>query len=220
MEEKYKFFEDKYNKILDLIAMADEKLANKYKSTISSLPDPVFKKLERGKNFKVFAQDFQSTLNFDGEMLEFDYTQYNKYFDVAIKIYPLYEEEFSDEVEDDDIDEAMEELQDDLFKMNQWFIFSLTKSNVKGIAKLRIDYELEDNELKYVGTDINGVEIDYQVFVEKRDKDYYIMITKYLNGHELLKKEIPIEYEELIEYSAVWDDINEDRVQNEFDAED
>ena len=204
MEDKFKFFDDKYNKILELLEIADSKLAEKYVSTISSLPNAVIKKLESGTTFKGFATDFQSSLNFDDEMLEFDYTQYNKYYDVAIRIYPLYEEEFADELDDEELDAELEDLMD----MNQWFIFSLTKSNVKGVAKLNINYELKDNKLEYVSTDMNGVEIDYQVFVEKRDEQFYLMTTKYLNGNEIYKKEIPIEYEELKKYAATWDDID------------
>ena len=205
MEDKGKFFEEKYNKILDLLEVSYNKLADKYVSTVLNLPKGVINKLESGKTFKAFAQDFQASLNFDGEMLEFDYTQYNKYYDVAIRIYPLYEEEFADELDDEELDEELEALMD----MNQWFMFSLTKSNVKGIAKLKFEYELKDGKLECVNMDMNGVEIDYQVFLEKRDKQFFIMITKYLNGNEILKKEVPIDYDDLLEYSSTWDDINE-----------
>lgn len=209
MEAKYKFFEEKYNKILDLIEYADGRLADKYVDTISNLPSSVVRQLENGGKFKGFDKVFDSRLEFDGEMLEFDYTQYDKYLDVAIRMYPLFEEEFSDEFDELE-DELEEEFEMDFSDMNQWFIFSLTKSNVKGVAKLKINYEMKDGKPEYVGTDINGVEIDYQVFLEKRDEDFFVMITKYLNGMEIYKKEVPIKYEELLEYTATWGDIDED----------
>ncbi len=204
MEEKFKFFADKYNKILDLIEIADVKLAKKYKEVLSIMPDAVINKLKNEDEFKGFAKDFQANLGFEDEMLEFDYTQYNKYLDVAIRMYPLYEEEFSDEFDD----EIEEEFDIDFGDMNQWFIFSLTYSNVKGVAKLRFDYELKDGKLEHVKTEMNGVEIDYQVFVEKRDDKFFIMTTKYLNGNEIYKKETPISYDDLLLYSATWDDID------------
>lgn len=204
MEQEYKFFSEKYNKILDLIEVADSNLADKYKNTIFNLPKAVIKKLQEDDEFECFAKDFQANLNFDGEMLEFDYTRYGKYLDVALRMYPIYEEEISNEIDE----EFEEEFGYDLSEMNQWFIFSLTISNVKGVAKLRINYKEEDGKYVYVDSDINGIEIDYQSFVENRDGDYFIVITKYLNGHELYKIEKPIEYEELLQYSSTWDDID------------
>ena len=149
-------------------------------------------------------------------MLEFDYTQYNKYLDVAIRMYPIYEEEFIDELDE----ELEEELDIDFGDMNQWFMFSLLISNAKGVAKLKVNYEEKDGKLIYKNAEINGVEIDYEVFLEKRNDDYFIMTTKYLNGHEIYKKEIPIELEDLRSYAVTWDEIgdNEDEcAESNFD---
>lgn len=191
MENEYKVFPEKFNRVLDLVELVDEGLAENYKKSIKSLPDCVHESLATCGEFALFGKDFDSDLTIDGDILELEHFQFNKYLQKSIKIYPFYE---------DELDEDFEQL----------FLFSLTLSNIKTTPKLKINYTIEDGNLKYVNTEMNGIEIFYSVMLDKREDDYCLTCKKELNGHELYVKQKIMSYDELVDYAAEDDSFFED----------
>jgi len=205
MEQKYKIFSEKYNRMLDLVEMVDTNLTNKYKKVVSKLPVNIINQLSEDKDFTCDGTDYRIDYDKYDEMIEFQYTTYRKYFNVSMNIYPFYSDDLLEEKEDDKEVYVSPEIEDD--EDGNLFIFSLTMTNAEDEAKIKINFEEKDGEYKYINTETNGMEMDYSVFIEKLENEEFQLISKYsFNGVEVYKKVIPISYEELLEYSMTEDD--------------
>lgn len=198
MEQKFRVFTEDYNKMLDLVEMVDAEVANKYKKVISKIPENVLEMLPHKKEFCFQAEDLRIDKDCYDEMIEFQYTTYRKYFNASLNIYPYYEDELlEDDNEEIYVDQEFEEDED-----GDIFIFSLTMTNTQGEAKIKFNFEESDGEYNFVGAEQNGIELDYSVFVERREEDFYLVSRHKLNGIEIKKFEKPISYQELVEYAC------------------
>lgn len=213
MDEKYRVFPEKYNKMLDLIEIVDEDLVIKYKKFISKLPVQVIEKMMFEKEFCFQAEDLRIEQDSYGEMMEFQCTTYRKFFNISLNIYPYYEDELLEEY-DDEFEILDPEIAED---ENEYiFIFSLTLTDCKDEPKVKINFEEVDGKYEYKETKIEGKEVEYSVFVERREDDEFFLISKCkFNGIEIKKKEKPISYDELVKY-ANYDE--EDEINAEFDG--
>lgn len=209
MEQKYRVFAEDYNKMLDLVEMVDIELADKYKKVISKIPVKVLEMLPHKKEFCYQAEDLRIDKDCYDEMIEFQYTTYRKYFNASMNIYPFYEDELLEDEDEEEkevyIDPEIAEDED-----GDIFIFSLTMTNTQGEAKIKFNFQENNGEYKYIGAEQNGVELDYSVFVERRDEDYFLVSKHTLNGIEVKKIEKPISYEELAEYACEEKEIEDD----------
>lgn len=207
MEEKYRVFAEKYNKMLDLVEKVDPDLMKKYQKVMSKMPKYVLRKLGENKEFSCDGTDFRVDFDKYDEMIEFQYTTFKKYFNVSMNLYPYYDDEL---LEDDELDEEIEidpEIEDK--EDGNLFIFSLNMTNTEDEAKIKINFEEKDGEYKYINTETAGLELDYSVFVEKLENEEFRLVSRYtLNGVEAYKKELPISYDALQEYAIVDDKEN------------
>ena len=98
-------------------------------------------------------------------------------------------------------------------KMEIYSFFSLTMTNVEDEAKIKINFAEQNGEYKYINTETKGIELDYSVFVERRENDEFFLVSKQnLNGVDFGKIEMPISYEKLLEYAS------EDEIVEGYDA--
>jgi len=202
MEEKFRVFPENYNKMLDLVEKIDPDLVKKYEKIMTKMPNFVLNHIKENRDFSCDGTDFRVDLDKYDEMIEFQYTRYKKYFNASMNIYPYYE----DELLEDDEDETDEEVEVDPELVDERdgdiFIFSLTMTNTEDEAKIRIDVEEKDGNYQFKGVGIKGVEIDHEVFVEKREDGLYLTSRQTLNGVQVYKKEMPMDFEELAEYAC------------------
>ncbi len=221
--DNYKVFADKYNKMFDLVEKVDPSLAKKYEKVMSKIVAKMSKnmleKLENNKEFSCDGADFRIDFDKYDEMIEFQYTTYIKYLNVAMNIYPFYEDEL---LEEDELDEDVEvsfELEDE--EDGNLFIFSLSITNTEDDAKIKINFEENNGKYKYINTETAGLELDYSVFIEKLENEDFKLVSVYkLNGVEAYRKEVPISYEELCQYAVDENDLlfdmnNKEDEQNE-----
>ena len=189
MENKYKLFGEKYNKVLDVIDFADEELAERYKKIIDNLPTVVKDKLSEEEDFNIDSKYFSASVEeSDGCVLRFKYTRFDKYIHTEIHLYPFYEDELYDSCEDTGFDENL-------------FVCSIRVTNTKQEPNIQFNYKEEDGKYIYTGCDITGFEIFCDLVLERRDNDYYLITKKELNGFVINEKEIPVTYEELLDYA-------------------
>ena len=217
MKDEYKVFSEKYNKMLDLVEKVDPQLAAKYERFISKMPTTVVKKLKTKEKFVCDGEDYRVDFDSYGDMIEFQYTKYRKFFNTSMNIYPFYEDELLEEDEEDDETEISPEIAED--EDGDLFIFSLTMTNCEEDATIKVNYELVDGKYIYKGTKLNGVELDYSVFIEKREEDFFLVRVEKLNGFDASKIEVPISYEELLEYAILEDEeeFQEDEEMDDFE---
>lgn len=210
MEEEYLVFDERYNKILSLVQMVDSGLARKYKELISMLPHSVKKKLNRDEELCLYGKNFRIDLQDEEDMLEFQIEKFDKYFCGNVQIYPYCDFKLEDGVkfdESEEYDDEEVEIED-----RHLFIFSLTLSDIQGEPVIRFNYEERDGKYIYKDTEVNGLELDYEVFIDKIGTDYFLTCIKQVNGIDAYVKRLPIEYNTLIEFADTADDANEDDI--------
>ena len=188
MREKYKVFSEQYNGILDLVEMVDENLAQLYKKAIEKLPNEVISKLEEknlfvhdGKNFRVILDKYE-------DQLYLEHTKYGKYMCTTIILQPFYEDEIDDAVEG----ELMEIDKDGLF------LFSLSFINTEDEPTIRLNYEQKEGENIFKGAQVDGVEIDTEIFIKRKDGEFFLTSTKKFNGLEVYTNRVAVKYSDLI----------------------
>lgn len=199
MLDRYKVFSEQHNKLLDLVEMVDQDLANKYQKFISSMPDDVYDLLDTKKKFAYKGDNCKVVLDRFDNMLEFEHVREDKYLCTSLNLYTFYEDDLLDEVEYSiDIDPDIAEDQDDML-----FLFSMTITNTTEEPEFKLTFEEVDGKYVYTGEKLNAqkLEIDYEVFIEKRDDEFYLICNKTLNGLHVYSKELPISYEALLEYA-------------------
>lgn len=210
MQEEYKVFPKRYSRLLDLVEMVDKELAKRYKIFISSLPTSIERKLSEGKEFSCEGLNYKADFEIVEDMMEFQMVRVGKYFCENVQIYPFCDFELEDGVKFDesknDDDEEIE-VED-----RHLFIFSLTMTDVEGEPVIRFNYEEKDGKYIYKDTEVNGLEFDYEVFIDKVGTEYYLTCIKEINGIEAYVKQIPIDYETLVEFADTAEDRNEDNI--------
>ena len=211
MEEEYLVFDDRHNKILDLVQMVDDELAKKYKKLISFVPDSVKKKLGSKEELCIFGKNFRVDLQDVDDMLEFQMERYGKYFCANVQIYPFCDFELEDGVkfDEEEFDDDDEEVE---IEDRHLFVFSLTLSDTEGEPEIRFNYEEKDGKYIYKDTQMNGLELDYEVFIDKVGTDYFLTCVKQVNGIDVYVKKLPIEYDTLLEYADTAEEANEDDI--------
>ena len=85
-------------------------------------------------------------------------------------------------------------------------------TDVEGEPVIRFNYEEKDGKYIYKDTEVNGLEFDYEVFIDKVGTEYYLTCIKEINGIEAYVKQIPIDYETLVEFADTAEDRNEDNI--------
>ncbi len=190
MEDKYKVFSEQYNNLLDLVEKVDEGVANQYKKFIDSLPNVILEKLATQKEFLCDGKDFRGILEVYEDELCFEYVKYGKYLSQTVNLKPFYEDELIDE------DKSEEE------KENELFIFSFTSINTEDEPNMKINYIEKDGKYNYVGSKMDGIELDTEIFIEKRDGELFLTSRKTFNDMEIFKKEVQVTYQELLDCVA------------------
>lgn len=133
-------------------------------------------------------------------------------------LYPFYDDELLEDFEEDEEMEIDPEIAED--EDGNLLIFSLTFSNTLLQPDFRFNFAEKNGKYVYVGSKSDDIEIDFEVFVEKRDGEYYLTCKKSFNEIEVYKKEVEISYEELLEYAIVEEIEEYDDEENETDIED
>ncbi len=198
MDSKYRVFSEQYNAVLDLIEKVDDKLANDYKRVMDNMPKAVLDKMEEKSQFIYDGKNFRAMLEKYQDQLCFEYTTYDKYFCTSIVLQPYYE----DELDDLENNQKMEIDTDGLF------LFALSFINTEDEPSIRLNYTQENNEYKYVNSNINGIEINTEVFLKRENGRYYLISRQNFIEDELIiyEKKVQISYSDLIESIGCEDD--------------
>ena len=206
MEDKYKIFSEQYNKILDLIELSVPDVVVNYKNLISNLPNMVKEKLLTKEQFVCDGKGFRAILEVYEDELVFEFINYGKYLSRTVTIKPFYEDEI---IEDKDINFSDSE--------NDFFMFSFTMVNTEDDPTIKFNYEEKDGNYNYLNSKVDGVEIDCEVFLEKLNGEFYLVVRKNFNGVEVCKKEYPVSYQSLIDCVDVEYDDNYNDIYDEQD---
>lgn len=188
MREKYKVFSEQYNGILDLVELVDENLAQSYIKAIEKLPNEVISKLEEKNLFVHDGKNFRVILDKYDDQLYLEHTQYGKYMCTTIILQPFYE----DEIEDSNNGELMDIDKDGLF------LFSLSFINTEDEPTMRLNYQEKDGEKIFTGAEVDGVEIDTEIFIKRKDGEFFLTSVKKFNGLDINTKQIPVKYSDLM----------------------
>lgn len=226
MVNNYQIFADSYHKLLELVEQVDQEVVSGYQKIVSKLPSKVFELTSENKIFSHKENSYKVTLDRYDDMIEFEYVVNgkDKPFVVTIYAYPFYEdellEEYHEENEEDFETENIPTGDLDLDdNENEMMIFSLTVSNTLTAPQTKLNVEIIDGKWQLKGVQGDDLEIDYAVFVKRRDDEYFLISKKSVNECEMYRKEVPITYEELLEYtiSDVKNAYADDEDEDEFD---
>ena len=194
----------------------DENLAKQYKKVITNLPDVIKNKLEMNKEFSCEGSDFKSALDKYSDMIAFEYVRYNNYLCTTINIYPYYEDTLLDEVDDEGEEIYINpEIEDD--EDGEIFIFSLNFANTDNEPMATPNFEEINGKYHFTGMSGKGVEIQYEVVIEKKDEELALVSRKTLNELPVYEKRIPMTYEELVEYAIVEDEQDLEGLEKDVD---
>lgn len=191
MKEKYKLFSEQYNGLLDLVEKVDEDLARTYERVVENLPDAVKSKLIEKREFICDGKYYRSILDRYDDQLCFEYTRYDKYLCTSISLQPFYEEEISDFEQGDQL---MDIDKDGLF------LFSLSFINTEDEPTIKLNYEEIDNKPVFIGAKLNGIEINTEVFLKRKDDTFFLVSRQTFNDEGLIvyEKQEPVAYSELM----------------------
>ena len=190
MKEENKVFTEKYNNLLDLVEMVDEDIIDKYEKFIEGLPNVVKNKLQQQKEFICDGKNFRTILDVYEDQLCFEMTKYNKYLCTSICLQPFYEDEIGDcqeGLEPMDIDE------------DGLFIFSLSFINTEEEPMMKLHYVQQGNDYNFVGAKANGVELCCEVFLRRKDGEFYLVSKMKFNELEVYTKKCKVNYSDLMD---------------------
>lgn len=205
MEENFKVFPERYNKILELVQSVDSKLFEKYKKVMSSVPSSIIEKLNEDERFDVYTGDFQyECKNYDG-MLLFEITRLSKFNNITISMYPFYDDELLECNEEDFLEELTEDEKKVLKEKNEQperlFFFSLSFTDSPKKPKLNLFYDEKDGGYVLNDCKIDGKEFDFEVFIERFEGKFSIVSRKSFNDFVLEENKTPIDFDELVEFA-------------------
>jgi len=198
MDSKYKIFSEQYNGLLDLVEMADEDLAKNYEKVIDSLPDSINDKLDQKKLFVCDGKDFRVILDKFDDQLYLEHTKYGKYLCSTVVLQPYYEEE----LEDPQNNEVLDIDKDGLF------LFSLSFINTEDEPTTKLNYEEREGDYVFVDAKIDGVGINTEIFIKRKEGEFFLVSTKKFNDFEVYSKETKVKYSDLMACIA-YEDENE-----------
>ena len=101
----------------------------------------------------------------------------------------------SDNLEIDDLDENGEQLEID---KNGLFLFSLSFINTEDEPVTKLNYEEKNGEIVFKNAQIDGVEIDTEIFIEREDGEFFLTSTQKFNGIEVYRKRVLVKYSDLM----------------------
>ncbi|MBR6779094.1 MAG: hypothetical protein IKM43_03000 [Clostridia bacterium] len=223
MEDKYKVFSEKFNKVLDLVEKVDSFIATKYKYAISKLPKSFVQKLNLDKDFSMDGKTSKYDIAYDDLFVELQHIEYKDFKDTLINIKPIM---MSDLECDFDIDDYDEETREKILELNEelecdedenmLFLFSLVESNSE-TDDARIEFHFDEVGDDYIFKGFNennkAQAWEYEVFLDDRDDGYYLVSRIKFNTVLIRQQEVSIGYEELLDY------VIEDDNEIDFDGE-
>lgn len=217
MDNKYQIFSDSYHKLFGLVEQIDEEVVEHYKKVVEKLPTRVIELMDEYKEFEHKGKNYKTTLTKYSDMIEFEHIVEGKDrpFVVTMYSYPFYADELLEDFEDGEIVLDPDVAEDEDGSM---LIFSLTMSNTLKAPETKFYIDVVDGQ--YKGTRVEGgdIEIDYAVYIEKRDEEFYLTSTKSINELEIYKNEMLITYDELLEY-ALDEYVDEYEEEEDLDSE-
>lgn len=204
MKDNYKVFDKGFNKVLDLVESKDKSIFNNFKTIIDIIPDNVIDAISSCDDFATeeenFNVDFMRLVN----AVSLEFTNNNKYLKSDVYVHRIFEE--------------------DLFKQElNLKIFSINMRNTfKKMPKLELFYEQVGDKYKFVGSNDKDKEkiLDYtcEIYLANKEDEFYLNIINQFRGIELSNIQIPITFDELMNYVEVEDEFEED-MEIEFDAD-
>ena len=89
------------------------------------------------------------------------------------------------------------------------FLFSLSFINTEDEPQVKFYYKQNDNKVKYVGADINGVEINTEVFVKRENGQFYLISKQSFidDALKIYEKKVPVKYSDLLQCITYEDEI-------------
>lgn len=181
-------FSEQYNCLLDLVEMVDDDLVKNYKKVIDSLPDVINDKLDQKKLFVCDGKDFRVILDKYDDQLYLEHTRYGKYLCSTVVLQPYYEDELVDPENGKFLDVDKDGL----------FLFSLSFINTEDEPTTNLNYEERDGNYVFVDAKINGVEIETEIFIKRKEGEFFLISTKKFNGLEIYSKETKVKYSDLM----------------------
>lgn len=202
MDNKYQIFADSYHKLFELVEQIDEEVIANYKKVVDKLPQKVFELMDEHKEFDYKGKNYTTSLVKYDDMIEFEHIVEGKDrpFVVTMYSYPFYADELLEDFEDSEIELDPDIAEDEDGSM---LIFSFTMSNTLKSPETKLYIEMVDGQYKCSRIEGGDLEIDYAVFIEKRDEEFFLTCKKSINELEIYKHEMPITYEELLDYALI-----------------
>ena len=192
MEEKYRVFAEKYNKMLDLVEIGNVKFVEKYQNYINKIPKSILGELNRDASAAFFNNSYDVTLDYCGEMLLFDMCTFEPEYNVMVCLnpYTLPELKSKAKINSNGSNDGI-------------FIFSIKMSNTTEEPEITFHYLEQNNEYKLTSVDTVGKVFEFQMFVQQIDKDFYL-VSKVLYNYLTIKtisKKVPFDL--LKQYATV-----------------
>ena len=197
-------FDKGFNKSIDLIKEVDEDLYGLFHRFCLMLPARVKRKTEECEDFVIDNELYNAEMLRTVNSVNLDFITYKKYFRHFIYAHRYFEEDlFKDEV---DIT---------LFTLNQ-------RNTQKKKPNLEFYFEEKDNEYKFLGTNDNSQEktldLVYNVRLEKREDEFYLISEKLFRGIQLYQKENLVSFDTLMNFVEDEEEYEEE-LEVEFDLD-
>jgi hypothetical protein len=183
MDEKYKIFNDLCNEVLNFVEFIDEDLIEDYKKIIDELPQIIIKKIKDHKGFSHKVNGIYYSESLEGEcMFSFKCSKFPSPEKKSILFQPFTQ----------DFIKCLSSNED-----GHCLIFRLVNTNKRSEPTLKINFEEKDGVMQYMGTEINGIEIDYDVYIHKVNNQLFLTSKKCFNWNEVYCKKEELSIEEL-----------------------
>jgi len=203
MEKKYKVFQKGFNRVLDLIESADGFAFNDYINLIESLPQEVVNKLYDCDDFNVDNKFYNADMLRMVNAVSLEYIRYKNYLKTDVFIHRLFEE--------------------DLYKDDVNIkLFAYSQRNTPDKKEpYKMYFNKKNKDYIYTGdnqTDEKILDTTCEIFLQRKDDDFYLITTRNFRGWEMYEKAVPISFDELLQCIEDEDEYEED-LEIEFDAE-
>ena len=197
MDEKYKVFNILCNDVLNFVEFVDKDLIEDYKKIIDELPQIIIEKIKEHKGFSQRVNGTYYSESRQGEtMFLFACSKFPSPEKKSILFQPFTQD-------------FIRCLSSD--KDGRCFIFRLVMTNTRSEPTLKINYEEKNGVLRCKDTELNGIEIDYDVYIHKQNNQLFLTSRKCFNWHEVYCKKEELSIDEFLSLldPGLFDDCDE-----------
>lgn len=204
MREEYKVFDKGFNKVIDLVEQYDSKVINKFKAVLNIMPNKVVDAMGECADFAFEASEYDVDFMRLVNAVSLDFSRKKNYLKAEVYIHRYFE--------------------DDLFKtdLNIKLMSVCLRNTPNKKTNMQLFYEEKDGAYRYVGSNYDGneefLDASWDVYLEMRDDEYYLISSRTFRGIEVYRKEHLISFDELYRFIEDQDDY-EDDWEIEFDPD-